>query len=377
MRLARNVKIEAKLALYREQLKDYLRILPRQWRPGDIAIVGSFNTTNVGDLSIGMALQTALQKSDDLKVSLYGLHHRDFPGFKLILQGGGDTISDHFSTRNLHRFVSISQRPFILSGVGVPGVFSDEGKQLLHELLDKILYITVRDPESHSRLAEVLPASKLAKVEITADPAFLLQEMYPTDDIQVNKGAVGISAKPLLAPSKSQWIRDKKGWTQQDIETLANNYSQTIRAVVQYHTKNGMQFTFIPFAAEDLFFYNAYLSDLCSCAKLYCDPKKTLELVASMEYMVCTRYHSLIFAIISHTPMFLISYADKTDALARLIPNLSMTNRDSMYEFTTPLFSVKATDLKDLSQVLFKRSLKNLNCIYRFWDQIISEQGMK
>ena len=95
--MLRKSEWKIKWALYREQLVDQARGLRRRWLPEEVAIAGSFNTTNVGDLAIGVALRSAIHSQLVAKAALYGLHHTDFRGHKLVLQGGGDSVHDNSS----------------------------------------------------------------------------------------------------------------------------------------------------------------------------------------------------------------------------------------------------------------------------------------
>lgn len=367
--MIKNLDLEVFLARYYQQVEHRIRSLAYRWKKGGIAITGSLNTTNVGDLAIGVALASMIETELKVKTSLYGLRHTKFSNHGLILQAGGDSVHDNSSMRQLQRLVKISCHPTMLIGIGVPGILTKEGQKLLQQLYEQSLFISVRDEQSYSHLSEALSNQDLEKVKITADPAFLLKADYPDKKVQKQRGVVGISARPLLQSGNNEWLKTKKGWSDNDLNILKRNYRHTIHSIIKYLKKNGARPVFIPFETEDLLFYKTELSELnIDRTPLHRDPRKTLDVVASMEYMVCMRYHSLVFSIITQTPMFLISYADKTDALAKLIPNLTLTSRANQFEYVEPHFSVTQEVLESVSVNLFHQAMNNINPIKRFWE---------
>ncbi|MEM7129584.1 MAG: polysaccharide pyruvyl transferase family protein [Chloroflexota bacterium] len=323
---------------YKNQIDERFKTLNRLIGLEDVAIFGSFNTTNVGDLAIGNSLKYALKKKN-ISASLYGLNHSNFARYSLAFRGGGDSLHDR-NSKVLERLLAVANHGSLgLAGVGVPGFVTVTGMKLVREVVESAKFVTVRDHGSYERLIDVLPDVLIPKIKVSADPVFLLANSTRWKTLPRRSGLVGVAARPVLT-KLDKWAMEKLNWSENDITERASNYLATLRQTINFFQDQGQEVLFIPFEAEDVFFYQRELADMkIRIAKYEPDPFKVMSTVSSMEAMICVRYHSIIFSMLTDTPMHVISYADKCDSLLDKLPHISSTDRKSMYEFREPNLS--------------------------------------
>ncbi len=129
----------------------------------------------------------------------------------LVVFGGGSLLQDATSLRSLFYYLSIIelsrlfQKPVAVYANGIGPINSGLGRKLTRQTLSKVKSISVRDLESKIELANL---GVRAKVEVTADPAFLLnpapasraESILKDSGIKDSRGIVWISLRHVNSP---------------------------------------------------------------------------------------------------------------------------------------------------------------------------------
>ena len=290
---------------------------------GDVVIQGSYNTGNIGDLAIGQVIKEEMEKRG-LIARLSGIIYSNqgpppsFRRYNIHIVGGGGVIRDYPDDKYLlYRLNPIGnvKKSFVM-GVGVDPIKTNRGQKLIRKL-EKTTFITVRDEKSK----EILQPLIEKEIIVAACPAFLLQPYKKMQKLGKNRQQVGINLRPLPPPESADYIYPYK---KINYSTYARNYHYFIKKTLPQmilRTKNDMDYFFIPFSREDITFARRYLRNLPLKILPLQPPSKTLSVVSAMDKMICMRYHSVVFSIISEIPMYIISYHGKVEGLAKKINN--------------------------------------------------------
>lgn len=302
----------------------------KQYLPHDVGVQGSYNTGNIGDKALGKIFKTRLE-TDGYSVRLFpDTVSKSNSNYQIL--GGGGVLHDWYGADHLRKRLNyVSDGGFII-GVGVPGFRSKEAKQLASRKIPNTSLITVRDRQSKKRINEVCNAD----VTVTADPAFLYEDPGAT-----SKYKTGVNFRPWF-----KYSTDEFPWSELDEETLCwhFDFSECIdreRAFKSY-IKNAQQIceavsdpVFIPFHKMDQQFAENHLD--VTILEYTPSVKETLYRISSVEKMVASRYHSLVFAAITKTPVYALTYAPKVRELSnRLEIPHSDPNNVSGFSFGHP-----------------------------------------
>lgn len=323
---------------------------------GDVVVHGNYLTGNVGDLSIGQVIQRKLIVDFRVSCHLNGclLLDQDFSHYDLHIVGGGEVIHDLWGgAHNLEARVNPigSARWSAVLGVGVAGIKSEKGKKLIKKL-DRCEFISVRDEGSK----EILQPFISKEIEVTACPSFLmaLQKdkracMYkPKSD----NGIIGVNLRNWFFPSlPREYVRKDVDFPRQ-----RKRYIKYVRSMLTRLEKE-FKLVFIPFCNTDFYFAKDELHGINMKVLLPQSPQKTLETINGFDKMICMRYHSLIFAILTEVPMFLIDYERKTNELANKIKQLNSVLVEDLNRAVT--FDVKTSELKRIKAEMRCRAQRN------------------
>lgn len=286
--------------------------------PHDIGVQGSYWTTNIGDKAIGEILASRLRKQGfDTKLFSKDI---DLCNASVRILGGGGIIHD-FYPDHLSRRLKFLGEGGALIGVGVPGVKSSSARDLLRRKLADTSLITVRDSRSYERLQTYCNR----QVHVTACPALL------HDDPECStSGRTGVNFVPTSfydhSPEAMNFYFDYS--EKLDTESAKSRYIKNINSLCDEIDEP----VYIPLHINDERFARDYMDIEVLPYKF--SVEETLKRISSMERMITTRYHSLVFSIVCDKPVLVIDYNPKVSSLAERIKVSSYTpHRNIPLEF--------------------------------------------
>lgn len=314
-----------RIKVYLEQLKDTVRYVCNTLGPKDIALIGSINTLNIGDIVINKVVRNYIETSTRHTVHQYSWRTKNINKYKHILICGGDILHDR-NPKNLVRFENLMNNNYQVSfiGVGCPGFFVTEKDQIF-SILSKAKIILVRDELSYKRLISF----GLKNVVQSYDNAFLLDvSKLPKKNAHKSPRKIGISIKSYQSASANElWTTNKsrdeginrKISTQ---ETYIKCYSNIIDRLCD----NGYEVTIVPFTLDDEQFGRKNFPHV-KTIKFSKNEKRFFRLFIEFDSFFFTRYHSAIFSLLTGKLLCGFCYADKLDELVREFDIKSTLNR--------------------------------------------------
>ena len=194
-----------------------------------IVISGYYGFDNSGDDALLMSIIDNLKKNDEkAEITVlsknpqqtkrqYGVgaanRYNPFSLIKtiatcdLLISGGGTLIQDATSTKSLFYYLfviklaQIFRKKVMLYANGIGPLNSFKNIENTQKILDNVDLITLRDPKSREEL-EKIGVTK-PKIELTADPAFLIEANESGKSVLETYGVP--SDKPLMCVSVRQW----------------------------------------------------------------------------------------------------------------------------------------------------------------------------
>lgn len=291
--------------------------------PHDIGVQGSYRTGNIGDRALGEQFKAQIERRG-YRTELFGMGTTASSAPRRIL-GGGGVLHDWYGVDHLKKrlkYVSGGEEGYAI-GVGAPGFHSEEARSLVSRVLPKIDLITVRDEWSKSNIEAVCDAD----VTVTACPAFLYD-----DPEAPASGRTGVNFRPYFGEKddmSDSALKQHFGYT--ELEGATERYIRNAQQICE-SVENPV---FIPFTAEDEKFAKKHL-DIPIWPYQF-SVEKTLKRVSSVDQMVATRYHSLIFAAICRKPILPVAYEPKVEQVAeRLELPYYKPHKDIAIEFSPP-----------------------------------------
>lgn len=301
-----------------------------------IGISGSYGGMNLGDEAILQGILSKIRTSSmDTEIIVFSYNpedtqkrhnvkalpvremHKDQVMAELknldlfILGGGGLLFNDRVEI--FLRDVIWAQElniPVMVYAISVGPLKKPESKQLIADVLNKVDVITVRENES-KRILHDLGVTK--SIEVTADPAFLIESRPFTEDMLNKEGItpdvplVGISVRE---PGPAAPDLDPEHY----LAIFANAADFMI-------DRFEAQVIFVPIESErDSPRAHAVISKMLNTKKAlvlkreYTSPE-ILGLVEHMEFCVGMRLHFLIFSAIKRIPFVPLPYATKVKGL--------------------------------------------------------------
>lgn len=291
--------------------------------PHDIGVQGSYDTGNIGDRALGEQFASQFEKRG-YRTKLFGKETTESNAPKRVL-GGGGVLHDWYGTDHLKKrlkYVSTAEEGYAI-GVGVPGFHSEEGRSLASRILPELDLITVRDEWSKSNIEAVCDAD----VTVTACPVFLYE-----DPERPTSGRTGVNFRPYFG-EKDDMSNDalKQYFGYEDIEGATLRYIENAQQICESVDDP----IFIPFTPKDEKFAQKHLD--VPVWPYQFSVEKTLKRVSSVNQMVATRYHSLIFAAICGKPILPLAYEPKVEQVAeRLDIPYYKPHKGIEIKFSTP-----------------------------------------
>lgn len=298
------------------------RIKNPQWN-----ILGAYHCLNVGDMSLGKAIELLLAKEGLFSAHLISLpHYKRYVPAKFTILGGGAIMQPN----NLYKLWELSrgnQCKTAIVGVDI-GNISDEYRSFIRELN----CVSCRGYHLNNEQRESLQKRIGRKVIFHPDLAFSLYSNHSnlSDDCEQKK--IGINLLPWhFRLKKSKWIPEDcsrnyfgRFSKQEGNINLGKNYIQLIKEVISYYKSMGYVVYHFPFAIEDDLFARTVLSQMdVIFLKYSSDPEIVLDRMNKLSLFIATRLHAHIFALIKQVPLLSIAYGTKCESLFRYIQKQS------------------------------------------------------
>lgn len=288
---------------YKERLKTL-----EEFRGGDVAIQGSYGGSNVGDNMLGETIRNYIE-SEGRKCTLFGHPHKNFSRWRYLVVGGGGIIYPDSEGNLEYRMSAVeSAKNFSVHGVGVPRL--DERAEGLLDSLEEADKITVRDKFSKDNLAEFIDS----EIRVTVDPVFSRYNGYEA----TNSSIIGVNFKSISKKRLDSFKEHYNLSNDVDFEEANKQYKEYCRALWEKVNEDNRA-EFIPFELEDKDFAKEIGIESSNIRELMSPNDKIDHIGENISKMVCTRYHSLIFSLITGTPVNVISYAPKVSNLCERV----------------------------------------------------------
>jgi len=293
-----------------------------------IGIIGNYGATNVGDDAILTAILKSLSGHDITVFSAdphktkdqYGVKAENlFPlgirsafknGFSksvhalkkldIVILGGGGLFQDNYLYACLLwtwqvLWVKAHKKPLFIYATGVGPVRSWLGRKLTGWAHNQADIISVRDKYSAEELIDMGVAE--SKIHITADAAFIYQKQEIGRER--TKNTIIISLRPwlglnskIVAVFTEFLLKLKQEKDYNFVFTSMQEIKEADQKVIQPILKKVGGELYIPNHFADL-----------------------LQIMQTAEFAIGMRYHFLIAAILTQTPVIPITYAPKTEEL--------------------------------------------------------------
>lgn len=326
----------------------------------NFVIQGSYNTSNIGDLTIGFIINKILNDSN-YKCHLNGTILGMIPNFrryKYHIIGGGGVIRDYPNNYLNYRLFPIkSNKKSYVIGVGVPGIKTNYGRKTLKRIEDCGL-ITVRDKNSKTILSQYIDS----EIHLTACPAFLFdvekKSLFSKRDS--NYKHIGINLRPLHSPNWSDYLFFPQ---KINYNKMYNYYYEIIKYIKNYIKTNKAHYYFIPFALEDYQFAKNIFNEKEIKLLPLQTIDKTLNFIYNMDAMICTRYHSLVYSIIAEKPSFVIGYSDKVIELCQQTLKRDYINLIEPEKIDIDIKNIQKNDIKKVKSQMIKNAMKNFDLL--------------
>lgn len=319
-----SARLVGRLEGARCRLEHRYNLMQQRFKKPALGIAGGYHYGNLGDMALGHAVKrqaTRLQVSSELQ-TVYNLSQ--WPKVPSVVVGGG-AVAYRGPMEQLRRnYGHIPERVAIL-GVDFNEPAAVEASR---DFLSKVNMITCRS----STQAEWLK-QELGRPDVGWH--YDLCFSYFDDAVTQSSGRqpiLGINLIPFFYLMKGSSLRPGTGYTEEisryqpellpHIDTIGERYRLTVRAIVQEAQKAGLQVVHFPYTPMDDVFARTILGDLNVKFRPYLsNPQATFTAMRQCQRFFTTRFHSLIFAMLTETPLVAFTYATKCE---RLLADMEM-----------------------------------------------------
>jgi len=311
-----------------------------------IAGAGTYGYYNAGDDAILQAMATSLRAGrPDVKLSLISANPkntykplgiteipitdmkaiiREIRECSLFLLGGGGLFYDYFGVETgkiltreqggiafytgLVLLARSLSKPVMLYGVGVGPLFSEEARRLTRSAFDCADVITVRDTGS-KELAQTLGIDG-DRIRVTADPAYLLEEVSHTDDLLAKNKLKNVH--PLIGVALREWAPDNHpaDWVKvvrEALDDLTDKLDAHLMFIPLHVTTEG---------DADSRLMKSIMDGMRNKRKVVLIPEKAASaekaaLIGKCDVLLGMRLHSILFAIKQGVPFTALGYDPK------------------------------------------------------------------
>lgn len=302
-----------------------------------VGVSGSYGGMNLGDEAILEVLLRELRASLDVEVVVFSrapqdtearhkvlavpirdLHKEDvlaqLKSFHLFVLGGGGILFDG-ALDGFLRDVNWAKElgiPVMVYAVSVGPIASPEAKSLVVDTLNTVEALTVREGDAKRALHDL---GVTQDIEVTADPAFLLESKPFTKELLKKEGInpdiplVGFSVREPGPAAPTLTIEQYQALLADAADFMVERFDAQILFVPMERGEH-----------KDLQHSHAVIAKMARADRA-CVLKgdysagQILGLVEHMAFAVGMRLHFLIFAAIHHVPFVPLPYASKVTGL--------------------------------------------------------------
>jgi polysaccharide pyruvyl transferase CsaB len=242
----------------------------------------------------------------------------------VLLSGGGSLLQDVTSLRSLMYYLSIITlakglgKRVMLFANGFGPVTSDRGKTAVRTVLDWVDIATFRDQNSYDDVRAL--GVNRPRMEVTADPVFLLDEMMSDGARALHRREAERALRetgipelggPLVGVSLRPWMH------------AAREFKATLRSVLVRLSASGARVVLVPLHHDqDLGLSEEIVKDVqfpLFVVREELGPETIMEMVGLMDALLGMRLHSLVFAVAKCVPCAAISYDPKVSSFASTV----------------------------------------------------------
>ncbi len=300
------------------QIEHRANLLRQQWRKPDLAIAGGYHFGNLGDIALGSAVKRQADKlgKNSALQTIYNLPQ--WPKSPSLIVGGG-AVAYSEPMRLLRQ--TYGDRP---SKVAILGVDFNEPDAIREsrEFLSQVALITCRSSTQAASLRETLQREDVhwhydLCFSYFDDPLFRAAEREPV--FGLNTVAFFLQKDKNRFRPGSQFLKEVKEFSPDlipHLDTLGERYGALTREVVKAAQGAGFRVVHFPFTPADDVFARTVLNDLNVTFRPYSPHvRAVVPAIGRCQRFFTTRFHSLIFSLVTRTPFVAFNYATKCERL--------------------------------------------------------------
>ncbi|MDR1150714.1 MAG: polysaccharide pyruvyl transferase CsaB [Clostridiales bacterium] len=333
----------------------------------DIMISGYYGFDNVGDdCMLEAMIKNFKNKNKDIKILVlsnnpketekkynvisinrfnFFLINKFLSKTKMLISGGGSLIQDITSTHSLNYYLYIIKLAIkknikvMLLANGIGPIKKSKNKIKVFDVINKVNLITLRDEESIDELKRLNIFKP--KIFLTSDVTFSCNDDYHF------KSNTELNYKSII--KKKYFIISIRNWKLENY----NLFKKNIVDFCEYILKN---YNFTPVfvimhVKKDLIITRQIINNLKIKSVLLKtnNSKKILNLISHAEFVLSMRFHTIVYAIKTLTPIIALSCDPKICSILKEI---------NMSEFCLDLNNLDLEILKKIFEIINKNKIK-------------------
>lgn len=243
-----------------------------------------------------------------------------------LISGGGSLLQDRTSTRSLLYYLAVitlaqwMKKPTMLYANGIGPVEKPMNRRLVHKVLQRVTYITLRDQDSAAELVRL--GIKRDDVTITADSVF---ELTRAPDEKV----IPLLTQCGINPDMPFAIISVRPW-----RNTENFAKQLALLCTHLYTKHQLQLLFLPMQPHADIPASEQVASYLTCPHhIFSEsatPQELIALVGLSHLCVAMRLHTMIFAACTAVPLLGMVYDPKVKSY---LEELSMPSAGDVENF--------------------------------------------
>jgi hypothetical protein len=303
------------------QISHRLRWLNQRLRCPTVGIIGGYHGGNLGDMTLGTVCREFFEKRG-VRAGLQTIYSLPrWPACRFAILGGG-AIAYRQSLRNIREMYG--KTPERVAFVGVD-FNEDAATEEFASFLRQVAAITCRSRTQAEHLRALI---QRPDVGFHPDLAFGLDgSRSPAErEVPARENVLGVNCTTFFWKQSggryvpgSDWeaeMRKRQPKLVESIDRLGPAYVRAFTDLMALSKRRGWRICHGPFTPEDDEFARHFFSDQVDEFLPYAaDPRLVLQMFGRFSAFLPTRFHSLVFALLSRTPVIPFCYAEKSQDL--------------------------------------------------------------
>jgi polysaccharide pyruvyl transferase CsaB len=302
-----------------------------------IGISGSYGGINLGDEAILEGIVGGLRASTESEITIFTRNEEDtlrrhdvdraveirnltreearrtVAQLDLFVLGGGGILYDRDAETYLREveLAAESDVPVMLYAISAGPLEKASVREAVRERLSDVSVITVRDSQGKRLLEDV---GVKQEIEVTADPAFVLQpdpipeEALIRDGLEGGRRKVGFSVREPGPAAPDIDVGHYHALLANAADFVIDRLDADVVFVPMERNKMDMQHSHAVIA-------QMHFADRASVLKGAYTSRQLITLIGRFEFCVGMRLHFLIFSALAHVPFVALPYASKVMGL--------------------------------------------------------------